>query len=280
MVKASRRAWDVYWRDFREQPIGEFGRLTLNEYRRVVSQLLDINAIKLVVEAGSGGGTTSVPFMEAKAEGVLIDISREALVVARKLFLVFGLRDKAHLVVGDALHMPIKDGCVDLVFNQGVLEHFNSDESVEILKEMKRVGRNVMVLVPYRMNVGHRLAKFICRVLKRPWPFGETIERDYTEEVLVREMQKASLKPAFIKKWGRTWALKHLLVIITSNPAIAMGSKKSPNVERTAYMLARVLSVLTFSFEQLIAVCIKNPRENSVNDKFHNLRLKKVLCKI
>jgi ubiquinone/menaquinone biosynthesis C-methylase UbiE len=258
VVKGSRRAWDVYWRDFREQPIGEFGRLALNEYRRVVSQLLDINAIKLVVEAGSGGGATSVPFMEAKAESVLIDISREALVVARNLFLVFGLRDKAHLVVGDALHMPIKDGCVDLVFNQGVLEHFNPDESVKILNEMKRIGRNIMVLVPYRMNAGHQLAKFLCKVLKRPWPFGETIERDYTEEVLVKELHKASLKPAFIKKWGRTWALKHLLVIVTSNPAIAKNSKKRPNVERTAYILARMLSILTFSFEQLIAVCIKD----------------------
>lgn len=259
MVEANKRAWDTYWRDFREQPIGEFGRLTLNEYRRVVSRLLDINALKLVVEAGSGGGVTSIPFMEAKAKSVLIDFSREALIVARNLFLAFGLEDDAHLVVGDVLHMPIKDGCVDLVFNHGVLEHFNPDESVKILKEMKRLGRTVMVLVPYRINVGYQLAKFLCKVLRRPWPFGETIERDYTKEILVRELRKAGLKPVFMKKWARTWALKHLLVIISSNLAIAKSSR--PIVERTAYMLARVLSVLTLSFDLLIAVCVKHPTE-------------------
>jgi SAM-dependent methyltransferase len=261
VVEANKRAWDTYWRDFMEQPIGEFGRLTLNEYRRVVSRLLDINALKLVVEAGSGAGVTSIPFMQAKAKVVLIDISVEALKVARNLFLAFPQKNRPHLVVGDVLHIPIRNGCADLVFNQGVLEHFNADESVKILKEMKRIGRTVMVLVPYRINVGYQLAKFLCKVLKRPWPFGETMERDYTEEILARELRKAGLKPVFMKKWGRTWALKHLLIIISSNPAIAKSSKKRPIVERTAYILARVLSVLTLSFEQLIAVCIKYPTE-------------------
>jgi len=264
VIETNKRAWDTYWRDFREQPIGEFARLTLNEYRRVVSRILDINALKLVVEAGSGGGVTSIPFMEAKAKSVLIDISAEALKVARNLFLAFGLEDRAHLVVGDVLHIPVRDSCADLVFNQGVLEHFNGDKSVKILKEMKRIGRTVMVLVPYRINVGYQLARFLCKALRRPWPFGGTIERDYTEEILVRELRKAGLAPVFMKKWGHTWALKHLLVIISSNPTIAKSSKKRPIVERIAYMLARVLSALTLSFEQLLAVCIKYPTKKSL----------------
>ena len=96
-------------------------------------------------------------------------------------------------------------------------------------------------------------------MLRRPWPFGGTIERDYTEEILVRELRKAGLAPVFMKKWGRTWALKHLLVIISSNPVIAKSSR--PIVESTAYMLTRVLSVLTLSFDLLIAVCVKHPTE-------------------
>jgi hypothetical protein len=114
-----------------------------------------------------------------------------------------------------------------------------------------------MVSVPYEMNVGYKIAKLLCKVLKKPWPFGETIERDYAMTTLVNELQKAGLRPVIIRKWGRSWALKHLSVVISSKTNIAAESKKRPVVELVAYTIARVLSVLTFSFEQLIVVSVQ-----------------------
>ncbi len=145
---------------------------------------------------------------------------------------------------------------MDLVFSQGLIEHFNSSESVRILKEMKRTGKMIMVMVPYRINIGFQLAKIYCKVFKRPWPFGETIERDYTKGILLRELGQAGLNPIFVKKWGRTWAFKHLFIIISGVPSFIQNHfGKKPITAKLGYTSAEVLSVMTFSYDQLIAIC-------------------------
>ena len=62
----------------------------------------------------------------------------------RKIDHVLYRRERAsgvHRVVGDALHLPFRDGAVDVVTSAHFFHHFTNEENVHILGESLRVAR-------------------------------------------------------------------------------------------------------------------------------------------
>ncbi|HEY7529728.1 MAG TPA: methyltransferase domain-containing protein [Gemmatimonadota bacterium] len=95
-----------------------------------------------VLEVGAGSGRDGAALAARGARVVLLDASAGALELASRN--APGLRGRA-LVRGDALASPFPDGAFDLVFHQGLLEHFR--DPLPLLLENRRLLRPGGVLL-------------------------------------------------------------------------------------------------------------------------------------
>ncbi|MBN1461279.1 MAG: class I SAM-dependent methyltransferase [Armatimonadetes bacterium] len=143
----------------------------VGEHRRPPSSRTDLVSImghrahpgSRVLEAGCFTGLTSALMAETH-QCTLLDLSPQAIEIATQVF--DRLELKADFVVGDLFKMPFGDGAFDVVFNSGVLEHFETSQRGAALREMSRVttpGGLVCVAVPNHHSVPYRLAYLIRR---------------------------------------------------------------------------------------------------------------------
>lgn len=105
-----------------------------------------------ILEAGCGSGKLSIHWaMNGAEETVLLDIdpdmveySRHLASACRQVLAAVGkgdVRVNTNHVRGDVHSLPYPDRYFDLVFNEGLLEHFPPPEQAAILREMGRVSR-------------------------------------------------------------------------------------------------------------------------------------------
>ena len=102
-----------------------------------------------VLEVGAGTGRDSVALAARGAEVWTLDYSEESLRIMREA----SGRENLRIVAGDALALPFRDGSFDVVFHQGLLEHFR--DPLVLLRENARVlraGGYVLVDVPQRYH--------------------------------------------------------------------------------------------------------------------------------
>ncbi len=123
-----------------------------------------------ILEAGCGGGMHSLALARQGGCRVsLMDFSGEAIEFARKVFAAARL--EAAFEIGDVFAATgIADQ--DLVFNSGVLEHYEFTRQVAFLKGMaRRSRRHVFVLVPNRECYWYWVWR-IQSASAGQWPFG------------------------------------------------------------------------------------------------------------
>ena len=127
-----------------------------------------------VLEIGCGSSIDSHLIAEETAADLYgVDISEEALRVAREVSLEF--TRKVNLNIGDALKLQFESNTFDLVFSQGLLEHF--DKPLEALREQVRIlrpGGILIVNVPQRYTV-YTVRKHLLALFGR-WEWGSEAE--------------------------------------------------------------------------------------------------------
>jgi ubiquinone/menaquinone biosynthesis C-methylase UbiE len=166
-----------------------------------------------VLEAGCGFGVTSL-LIGSGAQRTLLDLEPKAIETARNLFDWSG--QSAEFAVGDLLNMSFPDNSFDVVFNAGVLEHFDKAGRCEALREMARVakpGGTVCVAIPNHFSVPYRFA-YEYRKAHGKWPYPDEEKIfDFSEELatinnltaLKRETVGEETIFYFLTKLQRIW---------------------------------------------------------------------------
>ena len=176
--------WESYWRSHAnlEQTYSTGGRLA-----REIQHEGPVKGHR-VLEVGAGSGRDTLALARAGATAVVVDYAPMSLeLVARQA------RDQGQrvaLVRADALAMPFRDGAFDVVFHQGLLEHFRDPRP--LLRECARVtgrGGRMIVDVPQTFHP-YTLMKQLLIALDR-WFAGW--ERQFTPAELEREVAAAGL---------------------------------------------------------------------------------------
>ena len=146
-----------------------------------------------ILEPGTGSGLDSL--LCAKKYGVepyLVDLSESSLSIVRDFGDMLGV--KFNFVFGDCRVLPFGDNTFDLVWNNGVNEHFDGPYRQTVFDEMARVckkGGYVLVVVPNALNPFYRLKKKIME-LRGAWPFG--FEKPFSPIELMKRVKKAGLR--------------------------------------------------------------------------------------
>jgi ubiquinone/menaquinone biosynthesis C-methylase UbiE len=212
--------WKDFWTVFKNYSPSPIRFIWLRDYFKFCWWLLDSFKMKTVLEAGCGSGATSIPFVAGGARAILLDLNSDALQISRSVYRSLDL--EAEVVLGTIFSMPFREDVFDLTHNDGVLEHFKPEDCIKILGEMKRVGKLVIVSVPYWWNIGGLLSKLYCKAFRKKWPFGGEMERGYREQDLTVEFSEAEINVKFIKKIGRTGGVGTVLVLLLTSLPLSL----------------------------------------------------------
>lgn len=183
-----KEVWETFWRE------KENVEHVYSNEDRILRNLLKIGDLrgKKILEIGAGTGRDSFPLIRQGAHVVQLDYAENSLRILKKL--ADDLRLPAAIVGGDTFQLPFSDGTFDVVFHQGLLEHFRRPQADALLKENIRVlkeGGVLLVDVPQRYHP-YTLAKHLMMALNR-WFAGW--ERSFSVRELERRMKELGLTP-------------------------------------------------------------------------------------
>lgn len=169
MKLSTQENWDNVYTD-----LSRYGDLYF--YQEQLVEIIDSQffalAGKKILEIGCGKGNEIVQLAKKGATCAGLDFSESAIVLMQKRRVREGLA--MPLVRGDARFLPFNENAFDLVFSQGVLEHFV--RPAEVLQEQRRVLRQnalVVVEVPNKWTL-YTIYKKILMALHRWLPGWET----------------------------------------------------------------------------------------------------------
>jgi len=140
--------WERFWKDKKE-----IAEVYSNDYR-IYLNLTKATEIKnkKILEVGAGSGRDSFQLAQDTATVYVLDYSPQALQIVNNLNEQNEV--SVYLIQGDAFQIPIPDNTLDIVFHQGLMEHFK--DPLALLKEQFRVlkpGGLLLVDVPQRYHV-------------------------------------------------------------------------------------------------------------------------------
>ena len=127
---------------------------------------------KRVLEPGTGTGLVALGLARRGARTTVLDVSEEALEIARVTFARAGRETEA--VPGSVFELPFADETFDVVCNTGLLEHFQPERRRAALAEMLRVLRPDGVCVTLNPNARARLYRRLKAAAERrgTWDVG------------------------------------------------------------------------------------------------------------
>jgi ubiquinone/menaquinone biosynthesis C-methylase UbiE len=132
-----------------------------------------------------------------------IDLVRQSIDLAKKIGKNFNKKIK--LKIGDGKKMPFADGEFDMVFSQGLLEHFQDPRS--LVKEQIRVlkkGGYLVISVPQKYNPYTLYKK--PKIKNGTWPYGWETEYSLRD---LKNLGKKFPELEFIDRSGYGYDIKH-----------------------------------------------------------------------
>lgn len=151
--------WNIYWKN-KNTNVSWLKRRMI----RIVNKYIKKNM--KVLDAGCGSGFFSKYFVDKDCNVFALDYSRKALEMTKKL-------DKRIITKrGDASNLKFNNNSFDLVFSDGLLEHYKKPE--KILKEFNRVLKPsgiIITFVPNKVSYWIFLKPFKMRNIKE-YRFG------------------------------------------------------------------------------------------------------------
>jgi ubiquinone/menaquinone biosynthesis C-methylase UbiE len=174
-----------------------------------------------ILDVGSGIGDYGVELARlARRRGVRLEVTLSDSNAATVEYGSGWLRKAGHVgmdgieyIRADALALPFEDASFDLVISSMTLHHFEDDEAIRVLQEMKRVASRGVIINDLQR---HRLAYLGILTISRLGPFSEMFRHDgprsvlkgFTREDLGRLARSAGFRSFKISwRWAFRWVM-------------------------------------------------------------------------
>lgn len=172
-----KNVWDKLWSEKAVEEWDDVSQLVFETLKKEIGNIKD----KRILEAGSGSGRISLRLALEGGDVCLLDFSEVAISQSEKLFNSYEVR--GNFTVGDIFNMDFPDDSFDVVWNSGVLEHFDYEQQLIAINEMKRVLKPEGILITFNPNA----KSLLYRIGK--WFMERTNQWDYGRELPIYTLQ-------------------------------------------------------------------------------------------
>ncbi len=172
--------WQNYWKS---KNVSECELSTqLRSYQipiyRILKKTIEKNNIKFILSAGAGEDLISLNlqrYFKNKLQVTILDISGDVLIWNKKLFRRYNL--DAQFIRADIFQTSFGEDSFDLVFNTGVVEHFEKDGQIKMVKELLRVLKPGGLFITANPSDGGKLYKLGMEAAKKKeiWSLGREV---------------------------------------------------------------------------------------------------------
>jgi SAM-dependent methyltransferase len=108
-----------------------------------------------ILEVGCGSGATAVLLSEIGYQVTAVDREEELIVRIRERYSDWIRSRNLEVLLGDMFALPWDGQEFDLIYHQGVLEHFEDEQIVKALTEQRRVASRLIFDVPNARYPSH-----------------------------------------------------------------------------------------------------------------------------
>jgi len=174
---SSQKNWDDFWE--RKHQVKD----VYSNMERIISKLEQVVDLKekKILEVGAGTARDSFSLVNRGAHVFVLDYSPTAMAIISRLNQEYPVN--VHPIQADAFQIPAADESFDIVFHQGLLEHFHDpskilQENVRVLKK----GGLLLVDVPQKFH--------IYTVIKHILIFFDKWFAGWETEFTIRQLQR------------------------------------------------------------------------------------------
>lgn len=159
-----------------------------------------------LIELGSGSGHLSYQLARQGYHVTLLDFSKVALEKAKKLY-------DTNEVVAEYIQADLRESIntskeYKIAWNSGVLEHFNDDELVKIIKNIMDIKSEYYVFImPNILSLPYLLYRY-RQIADNNWAYGKEYLRDDYQDIF----EKLGLKVVDIVYLGEEFSAQHMSV--------------------------------------------------------------------
>ena len=173
------------WDNVAEQYPTEIGDVTRKLAENIQTVLKENGIVpgSKLLELGSGSGQLSACLAQSGYEVTLADYSNVALEKAKLVFKKYGLNGE--FILADLFDLKeLYDSEYDLVWNSGVMEHFDDRELLNAITSIKKLrATKFLMLVPNAKSIAYLLWRFDLHA-NGQWQWGNEYLRDNYENFL------------------------------------------------------------------------------------------------
>lgn len=173
---------DSFWEEEfkRNYPASDFQEIghywwkdCYDEINKFIIKKITLSDKKEILECGCGSGNSSLRLAPFLKNVVLLDFSRSALGCARKIADYYGTYN-VNFMEADIFNMPFERKRFHLVWNIGVIEHYDYNQAKKIIEEMMHItekGGWVCVGLPNFLSLPIIKAKILSFKFLKPLTF-------------------------------------------------------------------------------------------------------------
>lgn len=161
ILEDNKKTEDAKWYELYKIDIEEFHtpddyiEYKLKYKKKFIEKVIQYSQNKKVIEMGCGTGLMAGYLQKLGLDVTALDLSQKVLDYAYEIAKQSNIIKPCKYEQGDILNLKYKAYTFDVSYSNGVLEHFNDDEVVTILKQQMKISKYVIFGVPstyFNMN--------------------------------------------------------------------------------------------------------------------------------
>ena len=154
IIKDKMMSEDDKWYELYKIDIEEFAtpddyiKYKLKYKRKFIDKVIKYANNKKVMEAGCGTGLMAGYLQKKGLDVTALDLSKKVLDYANEIASQSKVILPCKYEQGDILNLNYKNKTFDVVYSNGVMEHFNDNEIISILKQEMKISKYVIFGIP------------------------------------------------------------------------------------------------------------------------------------
>lgn len=160
-----------------------------------------------ILEIGCGSGTSSLWLAKNGIEATALDYTESSVELVRAAAAKLGLNNVNVIHCDATRDLPFDEKQFDYIFQAGLLEHFETEEQIRLLRNWARYGKWMISMIPNASSIPYRVGKQIAES-NGSWEYGLEIPKHSFAAAFIKAGISVEKEYTIGTEWGQRFLPK------------------------------------------------------------------------